>query len=479
MTKQSTGHALHELTATQLVEGYRRRDFSPVEVTRAVLGHVERWERHLCALYLPRPEQALDQARASESRWLRGEPLGPIDGVPLTLKDNIATAGDPTPLGTAATELVPAREDAPPAARVRESGGVLLGKTTMPDYGMLSSGASSFHPLSRNPWDLTRTPGGSSAGAGAAAAAGYGPLHVGTDIGGSLRLPAGWCGIVTLKPSLGRIPIDPPYMGRAAGPMTRTVADSALFMQVLSGADPRDSMGLPWQDIAWQDAGRGPERLRGVRIGLLLEAGCGLAVLPEVRAAVEHAARLFERAGARVQPLQPFMTQGMLDGMDHFWRMRSHIDLKALPAERRARVLPYIREWADSAAGMSGEAVFKAFSQFHLTRVATVAACRAFDYVISPVSPVPAFPAELPSPTNDPMRPLEHIGFTVPYNMSEQPAASVPCGFTADGLPIGLQIAGQRFDDLGVLQVASAFESLRGPLRPWPQPPSEALEHVD
>jgi aspartyl-tRNA(Asn)/glutamyl-tRNA(Gln) amidotransferase subunit A len=478
MAMQDPAHALHELPATALVEGYRRRDFSPVEVTQAVLDHIERWEPHLHALYLLRPEAALQQARASEARWRRGEPLGPIDGVPLTLKDNIATAGDPMPLGTAASELGPMSADAPPASRVRESGGILVAKTTMPDYGMLSSGLSSYHPLARNPWDRSKTPGGSSAGAGAAAAAGYGPLHVGTDIGGSLRLPAGWCGIFSLKPSLGRIPIDPPFTGRAAGPMTRCVADSALLMQVLARPDPRDSMSLPPQDIAWSDIERGPERLRGLRIGLLLEAGCGLAVMPEVSAAVEEAARLFERAGAHVSLMQPFMTQPMLDGMDHYWRMRSYVDLQALPASRRDKVLPYIRAWAESAAGMTGEALFRASHQFHATRLAAVNACRPFDYVLSPVSPVPAFDAGLPSPTNDPLRPLEHIGFTVPFNMSEQPAASINCGYTVSGLPVGLQIAGQRFDDLGVLQVARAFEAIRPAQRPWPQPPSEAPVHA-
>ena len=471
--------ALHELTAAQLTDAYRRREFSPVEVTQSVLGQIEHWERHLHALYLLRPEVALKQARASEARWLRGVPLGPLDGVPVTIKDNIATQGDPTPLGTAATELAPALADAPPAARLREAGGVIIAKTTMPDYGMLSSGLSSFHTLARNPWDLRCTPGGSSAGAGAAAAAGYGPLHIGTDIGGSLRLPAGWCGIFTLKPSLGRIPIDPPYMGRAAGPMTRSVGDSAWCMQVLSLPDARDSMSLPYQEIDWTRFDLGVEKLKGLRIGLLLEAGCGLAVEPEIRAAVEHAARLFERAGAVVAPMHPFMTQTMLDGIDHLFRMRSHVDMKALPAQRKAKVLPYIRQWADSAAGMDGEAVFKAFSQFHMTRVMTVNACNAFDYVISPTSPVPAFAAELPSPTNDPLRPLEHIGFTVPFNMSEQPAASINCGYTAGGLPIGLQIAGRRFDDLGVLQVSRAFELIRDAQRPWPQPPSNALDHVD
>jgi aspartyl-tRNA(Asn)/glutamyl-tRNA(Gln) amidotransferase subunit A len=471
--------ALHSLSAATLLDLYRRREVSPVEVARSVLGHVERWEQHVHALYLLRPDHVMEQARASEARWMRGQPLGLIDGVPVTVKDNIATRGDPTPLGTAASDLVPAAMDAPPAARVREHGAVLLAKTTMPDFGMLSSGLSSFHPLARNPWDLTKTPGGSSAGAGAAAAAGYGPLHIGTDIGGSLRLPAAWCGIFTLKPSLGRIPIDPPYTGRAAGPMTRTVADAALLMDVLARPDHRDSMSLPPQEIPWHAFDAGVERLRGARIGLLLEAGCGLAVEPQVRAAIERAALLFERAGATVMPMRPFMTQGMLDGMDHFWRMRSHMDLRGLPPAAKARVLPYIQQWADSAAGMTGEAVFRAQHQFHLTRTVTVAACLPFDYVLSPVSPVTAFGAGLASPTNDPLRPLEHIGFTVPFNMSEQPAASINCGHTETGLPIGLQIVGRRFDDLGVLQVARAFERIREPQRAWPQPPSEAIRNLD
>ena len=463
--------ALHDLPAQDLLAAYRQRTLSPVEVTQAVLAHMERWEPHIRATYLLRPEHALAQARQSEARWQRGEPQGLLDGVPVTIKENIATQGDPTPLGTAAVPLVPAAADAPPAARLREAGAVMVAKTTMPDYGMLSSGLSSFHPLSRNPWDVSKGPGGSSAGGGAAAAAGYGPLHIGTDIGGSLRLPASWCGIFSLKPSLGRIPIDPPYTGRAAGPMTRTVQDAALMMQVLSLPDARDSMSLPYQPIAWGEYDQGVQRLRGLRLGLLLDAGCGLPVEDEVRAAVEHAARLFEQAGAQVSLMQPFMTQAMLDGMDHFWRMRSYTDLQALPEAQRAKVLPYIRAWAESAAGMTGTQVFQASQQFHTTRVATVKACSGFDYVLSPVAPMPAFAAELPSPTNDPLRPLEHIGFTVPFNMSEQPAASVNCGYTASGLPIGLQIAGARFDDLGVLQVAHAFEQIRGPQRPWPQPP--------
>ncbi len=463
--------ALHDLSAQEIGAAYREKNLSPVEVTQAVLDRIARWEPHLQATWLLRPEAALDQARASEARWRRGEPLGPLDGMPTTIKENIATRGDPMPAGTAAVELQPAAADAPPAARLKEAGVVIVSKTTMPDYGMLSSGLSSFHTLARNPWDPTKTPGGSSAGAGAGAAAGYGPLHIGTDIGGSLRLPAAWCGIFTLKPSLGRIPIDPPYTGRAAGPMTRTVGDAALMMQALARPDARDSMSLPAQDIAWQSFEVAADHLRGLRIGLLLDAGCGLPVEPEIAAAVAHAARLFEQAGAIVEPMQPFMSQTMLDGMDHLWRMRSLVDINALPAARREKVLPYIRAWAESAAGFSGEHVFRAFSQFHATRVATVVACAGFDYVLSPTAPNSPAAAELPSPTNDPLRPLEHIGFTVPFNMSEQPAASINCGYTAAGLPIGLQIAGQRFDDLGVLKVSRAFELMREPQRPWPEPP--------
>jgi len=462
---------LHDWSASALTDAYRCRALSPLEVVHSLLRHVAQWEPHLHASYLLNAERALQSAQASEVRWLRKAPLSAIDGVPFTLKDNIATHGDPMPLGTRATDTAPALHDAPPAARLREAGAVMLCKTTMPDYGMLSSGVSSFHPLARNPWDLSKTPGGSSAGAGAAAAAGYGPLHVGTDIGGSLRLPASWCGIYSLKPSLGRIPIDPPYTGRAAGPMTRTVGDAALLMQALSWPDERDSMSLPFQAIDWDNWDTPLTHLDGVRIGLLLDAGCGLPVDEEVQVAVERAALLFEGAGAIVTPMQPFLTRQMLDGMDHTWRMRSHLDLAALPPERRESVLPYMREWADSAANMSGAALFQASSQFHATRVATVKACNAFDYVLSPTAPIAAFAAELPSPTNDPLRPLEHIAFTVPFNMSEQPAASINCGYTRSGLPIGLQIAGRRFDDLGVLQISRAFELLRGEQRPWPIPP--------
>ena len=459
---------LHNLSAVELLSAYRSKALSPVEVTRAVLAHIHAWEPHLRATYSLDGDMAMTQAEASQARWLKGATMGALDGVPAMIKENIATQGVPMPVGSAATELVPALRDAPPAARLREAGAVIMGKTTMPDYGMLSSGLSSFHPLTRNPWDLTKNPGGSSAGAGAGAAAGYGPLHVGTDIGGSVRLPAGWCGIFTLKPSLGRIPIDPPYAGRVAGPMTRSVTDSALMMATLSLPDARDTMSLPFHDIAWMNLERD---LKGLRIGLQMDAGWGLGVEPEVAAAVLAAAKAFEAQGAIVEPLKPFMTRAMIDGMDDFWRTRSWLDISALPEARRAKVLPYIVEWARGGAGLSGERVFRGYSMMGAMRDAAVRACQPFDYVLSPTSPVPAYAAEWAGPTNDPATPFEHIAFTLPLNMSEQPAASINCGYTTGGLPIGLQIIGHRFDDLGVLQIARAWEAMRPPQRRWPTPP--------
>src|SRR5258706_12676235 len=204
--------AIHDMTAADILAAYKSRKLSPVEVTDAIVKRIETWELKLKALYAPDFEGARKAAREAEKRWQQGKPQGALDGVPITIKENIAPKGVPVPLGTAATELVPAAADAPAAARVREAGAVILAKTTMPDYGMLSSGRSSFHPLTRNPWNLAWNPGGSSAGAGAAAAAGYGPLHLGTDIGGSVRVPAAWNGLFTFKARPGGVAGAPPVL---------------------------------------------------------------------------------------------------------------------------------------------------------------------------------------------------------------------------------------------------------------------------
>lgn len=460
--------ALHALPATALAPLYRRGALSPVAVAQAVIERVQALEPQLHATWAFDAEAALVMARASEARWRQGQPLGPLDGVPVTLKENIATRGLPVPLGTAVTELRPAEADAPPAARLREAGAVFIARTTMPDWGMLSSGLSSFHALARNPWRVDCNPGGSSAGAAAAAAAGYGPLHLGTDIGGSIRLPASWCGVVGFKPSLGRIPISPPYAGRVAGPLARTVADCALAMTVLVRPDWRDAMSLPFLDQPWTDLD-GPA-LRGLRIGLWLAPGWGDALAPAVQDAVQDAALRFEAAGAQIVPVPPFMDRAMIDGLDHFWRMRSWLDYRRLPPARQALLLPYIRQWIARGEQLSGPEVFEGYSQIGRLRDAAVAACQGLDYLLSPVSPDVAFGAELASPRNDPERPFEHIAYTVPWNMSEQPAITLPTGRLHQGLPIGLQLVGQRHDDLGLLRLARRWEELRPALPPWPLP---------
>jgi aspartyl-tRNA(Asn)/glutamyl-tRNA(Gln) amidotransferase subunit A len=340
----------------------------------------------------------------------------------------------------------------------------------MPDYGMLSSGLSSFHPLTRNPWDLSKNPGGSSSGAGAAGAAGYGPLHLGTDIGGSVRLPACWCGLVALKPSLGRVPVDPPYVGRVAGPITRTVDDAALMMSVLSRPDRRDGMSLPPDNINWKALDK---PLRKLRIGLLLDLGVGQALEREVRDVAVKAAKAFESAGAVVTEVEGVLTREMLDGLDKFWRARAWGDLSLLTAAERAKALPYIYKWAEAGAKLSGVDVVRGFNATMAIRAAAAKLFADVDYVISPVSPVVNFAAEFASPLNDPEKPFEHIGYTVPWNMSENPAASINGGYDKKGFPIGVQIVGRRFDDIGVLGMAKAFEGLRGAQKPWPKPPGK------
>ena len=334
---------LHDLSTTQLLAQFASRTLSPLDYYEHLLAHVGRWEPHIRALYAFDPEQVRLQARAATERWNKGAPNGPLDGIPVTIKELIATQGTPIPLGSAATTLKPALQDAPPAARMREAGAIILAKTTVPDFGMLSSGLSSFHGITRNPWNTACNTGGSSSGAAAAAAAGYGPLHIGTDIGGSVRLPAAWCGLVGFKPTLGRIPIDPYYTGRCAGPMTRSVDDAVLLMRHLARPDARDATSLPPLTGEWSDA---PVSVNGLKIGLMLEPGAGLQPEGFVCAAVEQAARLFESHGAQVRTLAPIMDRAQLDGLDRFWRARQWAELSALGAEQFAKVLPYIRDWA-------------------------------------------------------------------------------------------------------------------------------------
>jgi len=462
--------APHELSAAELAASYEGGELSPVEVTRALLARVDAWEPRLNAMAQVHREAALRQAQDAEKRWRVQAPLSPLDGVPLTIKENIYTRGDPAPIGTAANLPAPPQpDDAPPAARLRQAGCVLLGKTTMPDYGMLSSGVSSAHGVTRNPWNTGKNTSGSSSGAAAAAAARYAPLHLGTDIGGSVRLPATHCGTFALKPSLGRIPIYPPYLGRVTGPMTRDVETAAAMMNWLTLPDARDFMSLPYRPTDYT-AGLDELDAKKLRIGLLADMRAGLPVHAEVRAALQAAARALAGAGASVEEVPGFLTQAMLDGMCRFFEARSHNDFVQLPPERQKKVLPFIAEWCTWRAGsFTGRDVMQAYGQVMAMREAAVAACEPFDFVLSPTSPILPYDAELPSPNNDPRDALPHIAFTVPFNMSEQPAASVNWTFSADGLPIGVQVIGRRFDDLGVLRLSRLIENLRPEQKAWPE----------
>lgn len=463
-------HTIATLSAVDMVAAFASRTLSPVEVHEAVEERIAEVEPVINAFYVRDKMSARAAAEASATRWARGEPLGPIDGVPVTLKENIARKGVPMPSGTACSEALPAAADAPITARVKESGAVVLGSTTMPDWGMLSSGVSSLHGITRSPWNPAWTTGGSSAGAGAAAAAGFGPLHVGTDIGGSIRLPGTWLGLVAHKPSYGRVPLDDPYFGRCAGPITRTVGDAALFMQVLSQPDVRDWSSLPHADIDWSDLNLD---VRGLRIAVHVDAGCGMPVDPVVAEAVESAANVFASAGAVVEQISPFMTPTMLEDLDLFWRVRSWNDFAALSPQRQADILPFIARWCSRGAEVSGARTIACYQSIMKLKAATVAATAAYDLVLSPVAPTVAFPAEWPMPFGDEDAGMAHIGFCAPYSMSGQPACSVNGGFTDDHKPIGVQIAGRRFDDLGVLRAAAWFEQARpaaaNPI--WPHSP--------
>jgi len=460
---------IHDLSAYELSQAYRARRLSPVEATRAALARINLWEGKLNAMYLVDADGALARAAASEERWRNAAPLSSLDGVPVTIKDNIAVKGMPTPVGTAAGDMTPSTTDAPPSARLKEAGCIVLGKTTMPDFGMLASGVSSLHGITRNPWRLTRNTAGSSSGAGAAIVAGYGPLALGTDIGGSVRLPAAYNGIFALKPSLGRIPIYPPYLGRVTGPMTRTVIDAALALTALAKPDPRDYMALPYQEVDWPGQLEGAE-LKGKKLGLLLDIGVGIKPQPAVHEAIDAAARAFERAGAIVAPVSPFLTRDMLDGLDRFFQSRLLAEFQLMPVDRQVKVLPFIVAWCRRAEELTAVDALRALAQVMTIREKAVAAIQGYDFLISPTSPITAYAADAAAPGDDPNKPFEHICFTAPFNLSEQPAASICAGYDAEGLPIGLQIVGHRFDDLGVLRTARIYESLRPSLVPWPQP---------
>jgi aspartyl-tRNA(Asn)/glutamyl-tRNA(Gln) amidotransferase subunit A len=452
--------------ATELAAMIRKKKVSPVEVVDAVLARIERINPGLNAFVLVTAESARRAARAAERAvGGKGARLGPLHGVPFSVKDLVVTKGVRTTFGTPLyRDNVPA-EDAPIVERMKAAGAIMLGKTNTPTFGWIGATHNLLFGPTRNPWNRDRTPGGSSGGASAAAAAGLGPLHVGTDGGGSIRIPASFAGIYGFKPSFGRIPVHPfsaAWSLSHVGPMTRTVADAALMMNACAGPDERDPYSLPAHPVDYLRALRGD--LGGLRVAWTADLGFAHAVDPEVRAVCAKAARAFRELGCRVEDVEPrwpspfdaweqIFCGGIAARMAGYLDRKDEIDAGLYRIIRKALAEPptrYVQAWFDRLAWWQHP---RAFFQ-------------KYDLLLTPTIACPPFAIGLDDPTEiagTPVPPYGWIPFTYPFNLTGQPAASVPAGFTRDGLPVGLQIVGRRFDDVTVLRASAAFERAR----PW------------
>jgi aspartyl-tRNA(Asn)/glutamyl-tRNA(Gln) amidotransferase subunit A len=448
------------LSATELLHSYRSRRISPVEVARAVLARIESLNPLLNAYCLVDPAYALKSARESEARWRKGEPKGLLDGVPVSIKDLLLTRGWPTLRGSRTIDpRGPWQDDAPCAARLREHGAVLLGKTTTPEFGWKGVTDSPLTGITRNPWDPKLTPGGSSGGAAAALAAGMGPLAVGTDGGGSIRIPCAFTGLFGLKPSFGRVPAWPlsPF-GTVAhvGPMTRTVADAALMLNVISLPDARDWFALPHDPRDYRvglDDG-----VKGLRIAFSEDLGYA-KVDPEIRALARKAAGAFADLGARVEAKDP----GFPDQQEVFtkhWFPGAAALLNGIALEQRRLIDPGLRDVASQGARIRALDYLDAAQKRGALGVLMNRFHETCDLLVTPTLPLAAFEAgkEVAHVLKQ-KRWTDWTPFTYPFNLTQQPAASIPCGLTKNGLPVGLQIVGPRHADSLVLRAARAFES--------------------
>jgi aspartyl-tRNA(Asn)/glutamyl-tRNA(Gln) amidotransferase subunit A len=452
------------LSATELVELYRMHAASPVEVARAVLGRIEKLNPELNAFCLI-SETVLQEAAASEARWLRGEPRGLLDGVPVSIKDLLLTRNWPTLRGSkTADPKGPWNDDAPCVARLREHGALLLGKTTTPEFGWKGVTDSPLTGITRNPWNKAKTPGGSSGGAAAALASGMGPLAVGTDGGGSIRIPCAFTGLFGLKPSFGRVPAWPlsPF-GTVAhvGPMTRSVSDAALMLNVLALPDARD-----WHSLACDARDYRTHLDDGVRdLRIAFSPDLGYArVDPEVASLVAKAVRVFEDLGAKVEQKNPGFDNAEPMFRTH-WFSGAAFLLKDMNKEKRRLVDPGLVEVAEQGARITTTEVLDAQMKRGALGTLMNLFHREYDLLVTPALSVPAFDAGMNFPkTSKNENWTDWTPFTYPFNLTQQPAASIPCGLTRDGLPVGLQIVGPKYADALVLRAARAFETAR-PLR--------------
>ena len=456
------------LSATELAVLMRKRKVSPVELVDCVLERIDKLNPRLNAYVLINADQARREAKAAErALGKRGAKLGPLHGIPFSVKDLVITRNVRTTFGTPLFRDNVPTEDAPMVERMKAAGGIMIGKTNTPTFGWIGATHNLLFGPTRNPWNIERTPGGSSGGASAAAAAGLAPLHVGTDGGGSIRIPASCAGIFGFKASYGRVPTYPPsgaWSLSHVGPMTRTVADAALVMNVVAGPDERDLYSLPADGADYSKTLGGG--VKNLRVAYTDDLGNADVVDPEVSAACARAAKAFREMGCRVDEVQPkwpspkdcweqIFCGGIAARMAPFLDRRHDIDpglLHLIELTLKQPPTRYVQAWIDRLAWWQHPRAF----------------FEKYDLLLTPTIACPPFKVGLDNPTEIARRPVPAYGwipFTYPFNMTGQPAASVPCGFTKDGLPIGLQIVGRRFDDTTVLRASAAFERAR----PWAQ----------
>jgi len=460
-------NAIAFMTATEMVARFRAGELSPVTVVEEALERIARFEPTLNAFQLVDAESARAAARAAEARWAEGAPQGPLDGVPVTIKDLVATKGWPTLQGSLTVDPAgPWTEDAPVVARLREAGAVLLGKTTTTEFGWKGITDSPLAGVTRNPWNPKHSPGGSSGGAAAALAAGIGGLAHGNDGGGSIRIPASYSGLFGIKPTFGRVPHAPntgAYATLASnGPLTRSVADAALMLTVIAQPDARD-----WYAAAHdgRDYRVGlDEGMRGTRLGLGLDLG-GATPDDEIAAIVEDAVTAFAERGATVERVGPLIDP-LRPRFEDYWLAGFAYRLGDMSPDRRDRVDPGLRALAERGAAVGLDAYYRAVEARAELGVTMNRFHERFDLLITPTMPTAAPRADVVYHSPEFDRWTHAVPYTVPFNLTGQPAASIPCGLTRAGLPVGLQIIGPRFHDAAVLRAARAFERTLA----WPNP---------
>lgn len=455
-----TDHTPADLSATELLAGYRSGQLSPVEATEAVLARIAEADPQVNAYVLVAAEEARAAARESERRWQRGAPVGALDGVPISIKDVLLTRGWPTLRGSRAVD--PNQdwsEDSPAVASVRAQGAVLVGKTTTPELAWKATTDGPLSGITRNPWDPSRTTGGSSGGAAAAVALGMAPLALGTDGGGSVRIPAGFTGTFTIKPTYGRVPHYPasPFGTLAhVGPMTNTVADTALLLDVISAPDYRGWATAPPPSGSLAESIGEPD-LHGMRIAFSPTLGFA-SVDPAVADVVAKAVTVFTELGAEVASADP----GFADPVEEFhilWFAGAAKSVAGFSPEQRAELDPGLAEICTLGEQYSALDYLTAMARrMELARIMGKFH-QEYDLLLTPTLPVPPFEAGREVPAGwSARRWTSWTPFTYPFNMTQQPAANLPCGFTPDGLPVGLQVIGPRHADDRVLTACHAFE---------------------